>query len=304
MKYWPGMNTDKTPMEEIFLQKNKKAIELRKNILPVERQISSQLWKGRDGESVEIISGKFTYDVIWVLLAMGKKVVDHKKELGLTIFQKDGEPIGMALYQEIADSDFQKILGKEKYSSDFWYRAVTKAEKILIDIQQKKKFKEIGPDGEIDHELIYGRHRPMILVDYLAHSRKKRGRGAKKNTERLYRVYFTSAFGNHFIENLWENAYSFMPKKLLAMPIPGQMLMFTICGISGEVLLSFNQVREIFGWKKTKNRRRVYQQKERINELLDKLKGNGFLKGWWLNKDRNVYHLIRLERYLELGQSN
>jgi len=297
MKNWPGMNTSETPLQEFYLQSkdevpNKKAIELWKETLPLEQSIARQMWKLRDGTSAEIVSGDFSYDVIWILLVLARKAVAEKREISLSAIMKDGEAVGLVLFTEVTDTYIQKTLNKPRFSSDMIEKSMKKLPLIMMDIKNRLEIKEGDKDGITEHELTLERIRPMVLLDVLTHKKIKRGKGAKTNTERIYRIYFTSIFGMKFIENLWDDKFSFLPVSVLSRPILEQRIMFATCQFSKEAIVSEKQMLRICHKKESKRRDSVYKQRKSIGQALDNLKKDGLKGPWRWDKKKTVYHIF------------
>lgn len=182
MEIIAGMDGRKTPLEEMFLRKKKKALALWKGMLPMERGVSRLMWNSRNENPVEIINGQFSYDVLWVLLVLGYKAVAPGQEGAALALLGNGEEMGMAPFLEFTDAEFQKILDKKNHSSAWIEKAVLKLASIVVKVEKFKGIKNIEEDGT-EHWLTYESVGPMVRADIITQFRKKRGRKAKRGRE-------------------------------------------------------------------------------------------------------------------------
>jgi hypothetical protein len=293
-KHWPGMDKSKTPLGELFLRPKKKALVLWKDRLPMERGVSRLMWNLRDGPPIKIIKGEFSYDVLWVMMVLGRKAIaPGQNGIMLTIFKKD-DSLNPVPFLEFTDTEFRGILAKQNYSSDWIREAVLKTASIIIDVKNFKGIKHIDEDGT-EHWFEYESVGPMVMVDILTQYKKKRGRKAKNPEERRYRVYFTSTFGLNFLENLIREGYSLFPQQVTELPALEQELLISTCGWE-KAILTPDQMLQLLRLKKSEKKHRKYMQRKRIKKLLGDLKARGYLESWKLDR-RGNYELARPEKY-------
>jgi hypothetical protein len=294
-KYWPGMDTSETPMKEVFLQgKEKKAIVLWKGYLPMERGVSRLMWNSREEMSVEIISGKFSYDVNWILMALGHKAIAPGQEGVLMGLFKHGEETWPVMFLDITDTEIRNILDKKNYSSAWLEKVMLKLASIIIKVKNFKGIKSIEEDGT-ENWLEYDSVGPIVRIDIKTEYKKKRGRKGKNTEERLYRVYFTSAFGRAFLENLIREGYSIFPQQVAELPAVEQELLISTCGWK-EAIVTPEKLDRLLHLKKIKTKQDKYARKKIRKRILGNLKSKGYFESAKLDKYGN-YHLIRPEKY-------
>jgi len=296
---------------------DKFALAIKTGALPIERGLSFLLYERQDVNKVQIESGKIDYRIVWIFIVLASKLLSEQKleplfktseDFEETVREiekrKDEEKIELAPDIEFSDSDFRKILGLMNYSSRNIEQLIDEFAAIRLKVQDFRGLKIIDEKGKEHWEAYSSSMGSMITLVKEKLEKRKRGRGSVINSENLYKVYFSSAFGLAFLNNLFVRGFTLLPKeRFLKLSRKAQEFFLAICWSRKKTYLTLEQGFRILQWQGPKNTSNLSNYRKKFVGVLNELKQKRWITSWSEKKSntgRVVFTIEKSPNYLKI----
>jgi hypothetical protein len=296
---------------------DKFALAIKTGALPIERGLSFLLYERQDVDKVQIENGKIDYRIVWIFIVLASKLLSEQKleplfktseDFEETVREvekrKDAEKMELAPDLEFSDSDFRKILGLMNYSSRNIEQLIDEFAVIRLKVQDFRGLKIIDEKGKEHWEAYSSSMGSMITLVKEKLEKRKRGRGSVINSENLYKVYFSSAFGLAFLNNLFVRGFTLLPKeRFLKLSRKAQEFFLAICWSRKKTYLTLEQGFRILQWQGPKSTSNLSNYRKKFIEVLNELKQEKWIKSWYEKKSntgRVVFTIEKSPNYLKI----